>query len=883
MGAPPAAPQPMPPAGLPTGALAHEAEPSPVDRPRDLSAPGAAPPAPAQPELPAWLRDETAPIGTPPVGEDSLPDWLRDEHAGSPTDRAEEADLPAWLRDEATAPPTGLHEPLPAWLAGPPAAPQPDAPAEATEEVPTWLRDLAGESTSAPPDHPGAQGVAQSPTPPSQPAEAAASGVPGWLQASSELEATEGEEEITVEPFSFEDLAEAAHPPEPTGRLPAWLEHISEATTDEADTLPAWLAEPTDQPSDSTPAAEADVPAWLKDLGSPPPTTESGEATTPDQSAPREPSPTQDSAPAAEELPAWLRADTPAAPAQEAPVEELPPWLHEPVGSEPAPAPTEELPAWLKDATPAEPEAGALPAWLRDEAAAAPEAEALPAWLRTSEPATPAQAEQSVAADEAPTMPSASDAELPPWLRDEAGQPLPMAGAPGDSNLPAWLRGATAEPPADQVAPAPEPIPEWLRQAPAAPPAAQVPADRDWFTEADQPGPHEPAPAGESEFFGGAELPAWLRVPEAEPAPEISPADARSLDWLTRLGAVEEEATSTVAAPAVAAPPYPAVVRTPSQLEAIALLERLAADPFPDAAPAPAPAGVSIWRRIGIERVLYLLLLAALLAGLAMPALSADLQTPPAAPGAEGLFQQIQALSENDIVLVGYEWDARRISELRPLEQAVLGHLIQKHVRLVLISTDPQGTLLLFDLRDELVRAAYRPGGLDYILLGYKPGGELALRALAQDFRAVLRSDFRGNDATQSSLATDVATGQPRLTTLDDLALMLVLADDAADVQGWMEQIHRAAPQVPLGFLLPAEAAPIVQPYLKQPQIYHLAGKQGALAYQNLRGADGAPAAQVVRESAQQRLGTLVFIGLLVIGALAVGLATAVTRRRIAS
>ena len=50
-------------------------------------------------------------------------------------------------------------------------------------------------------------------------------------------------------------------------------------------------------------------------------------------------------------------------------------------------------------------------------------------------------------------------------------------------------------------------------------------------------------------------------------------------------------------------------------------------------------------------------------------------------------------LSANDIVLVGYEWDARRSSELRPLEEAVLGHLIERKVKLVLASTDPQAML----------------------------------------------------------------------------------------------------------------------------------------------------------------------------------------------
>ncbi len=153
-----------------------------------------------------------------------------------------------------------------------------------------------------------------------------------------------------------------------------------------------------------------------------------------------------------------------------------------------------------------------------------------------------------------------------------------------------------------------------------------------------------------------------------------------------------------------------------------------------------------------------------------------------------------------------------------------------------------------------------------------------------QDFQAALRVDFQGNDATIGALAGGLKTGKP-LISLDDISMILVLADDAADVQSWVEQIRRSVPQQPLAFLLPAEAAPIVQPYLQPPRdpriapIYHLAGKQGALAYEQLRGAAHTPAVQVEREMGQQRLSILVFVVLLVIGGVVVGAGGALQRR----
>src|SRR5215218_9581420 len=110
--------------------------------------------------------------------------------------------------------------------------------------------------------------------------------------------------------------------------------------------------------------------------------------------------------------------------------------------------------------------------------------------------------------------------------------------------------------------------------------------------------------------------------------------------------------------------------------------------------------------------------------------------------------------------------------------------------------------------------------------------------------------------------------------------MVMVLADDAQDVQGWMEQVHRSAKQVPFAFLLPAETTPVAQPYLSQAGIFHLAGKQGALAYQSLRGDSGMPVAQIARETTQQRLSMLLFIVLLLMGTVIVGVGTAAARRR---
>jgi hypothetical protein len=886
--------------------------------------------APAADALPSWLSELSGPPANNPQssqptprGHDEMPDWLKE--TVSPEPSAAQDQLPDWLSEPST----------PQAPAGPPSTGEDDSP--------DWLRSLVGETAAEEPgsnpdwlrEQPGsAEPPAPSETPPDIPTQSQESPydtmqIPGWLQneepaapprvdiepkPGSDLpswlrEAGGADEAITAEPFSFEGMA-GDEPGQPASS-PAWLGGTQDSE-ETSNTLPAWLKDTVGQ-SEERAGAEApapEVPLWLQDLdrdqASEAPVETPLLPPSPEPSAPVAPQsedlppwlqPAADQ-PAAPDIPAWLREDTipatPATPEQQEPsAEDAPAWLREDTPASATPA--EEVPSWLQDTQPAQPPAGDGSAWLQDAPSSAPAASAgaedaatlpgqtglrstegvagppppispyddLPEWLRPSStpPPTPSTSERGAG-------PSTPLEDVPPWLRDDAGEPLPTAGAPGDANLPSWLRGAPSEP---------------------APPASQPssPATNlDWFSDQTEQLPAAPAQSVSSNELAGIELPAWLRPPETETArEEISPADARSLDWLRRLGGSEDEENGVVTAeptPRLTPPALP--TRTQAQIEAIALLERLAANPYPEAAPAPVEAQPGILRRFGTERLLYLLLLVAVVVALAMPAPAwTGLSVAPTAPGAERLFAQIDRLGENDVALVGYEWDARRSGELRPLEQAVMGHLIQHHVKLVLVSTDPQGSLLLFDLRDQLAQAGYRGGGEDYILLGYRPGAELALRSMAQDFGAVLRSDFQGSDATIGALVTDVATGKPRLTNLGDLSMVLVLADDASDVQGWMEQVRPGAQrpdgaQVPFGFLLPAEAAPIVQPYLRLPAVDHLAGKQGALAYQQLRGELSNQ--QIAAEAGQQRMSALGYIALFLIGALVVGGAAAAARRR---
>jgi hypothetical protein len=466
----------------------------------------------------------------------------------------------------------------------------------------------------------------------------------------------------------------------------------------------------------------------------------------------------------------------------------------------------------------------------------------------------------------------AAGGDVPAWLREEAA---PAAG----SDVPVWLQEESAPAAGSDV-------PDWLQQASTAP--VDTP---DWLT-ADvsaeaiswlQSAPAENAPIAEpslttsstsDEFFSGAELPPWLR---ASTERAVEPAITPLSDWLERLRHREaEEEEEVVAGPdvVVVKPPPPAPAqRTDDQIAAAALLERLLQSPLPAILPVERP--VIVRRRLPtLEQWLAVVLLIAVLIGIAIPGLTATFTNrAQPSPVAVALNEQLAGLSSEDVVLVAYEWGAQRVAELRPLEDVLLTRLTADRTKLIIVSTDLQGSLLAFDVIGPLRSAGYNNengvifGGRDYVLLGYRPGGELALRSMAIDLRAELRRDYTGQDATAGLLATR-SDGTPRIQSLRDLAMIVVMADQVQDVQAWMEQIHSAAPQVPIAFLLPQEVYPQVLPYTRLPNVYAVAGQRGASDLLAAGKADNL----ATPELSYQTWATIAFVGVLLLGAFIVGI-----------
>ncbi len=601
-------------------------------------------------------------------------------------------------------------------------------------------------------------------------------------------------------------------------QVPDWLKELSESSVGEA--LEVSAPKPSVEP-----IAYEETPASDADLGIVEPT-----------------------APAYDELPDWMKE---AAQPQERPTltaapemqassqtetseDELPQWLSHPyetpAGEQPTVLPeakekgvvvpaaaTGELPVTAASHV----DEGTSPSNTKETAQAPEVADLQVPDLLTSEP----QAEQS---QEAPTverkgtgpgkegtietadLTPAADQELAPetfetgksseWTREIV--------SPASHTLPGTANTLRSEPPqlaADERGQ----LPDWLREA--------VPGH----------GGAEPTPVGSGSEpltpTPPSEMPAWVEELKAhaglaatgEPLPE----PAGTVGPLAGVHGVLPIAFSI-------AQPHTISALGPSQSDGGRVFESVLTAATQGAL-APTAATAKPARKSRANRWIYLAVLLAALIPLFIPSDSAGLglkvnNTTPTAQ----FYDKIHSLAPGSTVLLAFDYDAGQTVELNPAARVIVLDLAQRHVNVVALSTSPAGAQIAQTIL--LEAAQQNPNwrrGDNFVNVGYIPGEEAGLRALADRWLPQNQVDFENEPLASLPLA-DKAGG------LRDFALAIEFAGGDASLRWWMEQVQ---PRQQVAFVAAVSAAvePQARNYLAANQLAaFLRGLGGAAEYE---------------------------------------------------
>ncbi|MDX1382394.1 MAG: hypothetical protein R3190_02065, partial [Thermoanaerobaculia bacterium] len=109
----------------------------------------------------------------------------------------------------------------------------------------------------------------------------------------------------------------------------------------------------------------------------------------------------------------------------------------------------------------------------------------------------------------------------------------------------------------------------------------------------------------------------------------------------------------------------------------------------------------------------------------------------------QSLYDAIEELEPGSTVFLSADYDPASMPELNPFMRASLHHLMRKDVKIVVASLWEYAPPLVITALEEVAPYYDYEYGTDFAYLGYKPGKELAIKAIGENVRKAFPSDYQ--------------------------------------------------------------------------------------------------------------------------------------------
>lgn len=178
-----------------------------------------------------------------------------------------------------------------------------------------------------------------------------------------------------------------------------------------------------------------------------------------------------------------------------------------------------------------------------------------------------------------------------------------------------------------------------------------------------------------------------------------------------------------------------------------------------------------------------------------------------------GALQVAQSIPESAPVLVAFDYEPARVGEMEAAAAPMFDQMILlRHPHLTFISTNETGAMLAERFISGPLAVHNYQSGIQYLNLGYLPGGQMGIRAFAQNPQVTAPFDMSLSSAWDSAPLEGVSS-------LSQFAALIVVTDDADAARTWIEQTESARSGIPFVVISSAQAAPMIQPYYESQQI----------------------------------------------------------------
>ena len=166
----------------------------------------------------------------------------------------------------------------------------------------------------------------------------------------------------------------------------------------------------------------------------------------------------------------------------------------------------------------------------------------------------------------------------------------------------------------------------------------------------------------------------------------------------------------------------------------------------------------------------------------------------------------ISALPNQAPVLIAFDFEPGNAGEMNAAAAALVDHLMLKAARLTLVSTLPTGPAVAEYFIQSVQHQHGYTSGIQYINLGYIPGGSTGLLSFTQTPKWVFPLSYDGFYPWETQTLEGV-------DTLSDFSLVVVITHDSDTARSWIEQVEPRINDTPLLTVVSAQAEPLVRPY----------------------------------------------------------------------
>ena len=191
------------------------------------------------------------------------------------------------------------------------------------------------------------------------------------------------------------------------------------------------------------------------------------------------------------------------------------------------------------------------------------------------------------------------------------------------------------------------------------------------------------------------------------------------------------------------------------------------------------------------------------------------------------VFDELDKLKAGNKLLLSFEYGPSTKPEIHPMAIALLKHMFAKDIKVYATALWADGNFMSTDAFAEVSEEFGKEYGIDYVNLGFKPGGEPVVRGIASDIRTLYDADLKGTSIDDIPMMDGIVN-------IDNFDFVFSLSAGFPGSTEWVQ--YACDPKnIPMSTGCTSIQVTDIIPYVENEQILGiLAGMPGAAEYESL-------------------------------------------------